>query len=1375
MPFLKYISNLLLILFPFGFSWAQTELILLTPQIPSTYEARDNVKLDSSFYAKSTLGNYKIATNPNIVAVATYNKIDEQGIISTQPFSTSAAVGTMVGHAMVDDMGAAKYVIPLHFVSGTAAIAPHLSLVYHSQQLDNDIMGEKWKIDGLSSIVLNVDTNAWNEDTSGLHSKGAYFTLDGQRLINTNGDYGMPGSRYRLEMKAATIEIPANGLGFIMFTDEGKIVEYGTTDDARIWADSSKKSVVSWKLNRVSDANGNYMVYEYNQDHGESWLKSIAYTGNVAGDKPFAQIQFYYDFKNEAKSTLHPEGILTQKRILTSIIHVVHNIQVRKYELIYSYIDMVSYLTEIKMSGKNRSAYNTTKFDWVNPLENALDSLNAQPLPTCIHKIIDGYNQVTTFSYDRLSNAGLYSPSDTDSLLAKSHALSTSNWVVVRELTLPQGDKRSFHFTGLRYHLEKNIPLGFNAIEQISHLNKQKIIKEFEVDHFQSYLKRVGLYTDDGLFKISDTLYARKFTYGTHFGNLNEISVSIKDYLLETRNELTKTYDANGNVIFIEDITYDATVAGNEVYLKTIKYDLITQDLLSRPLIHNVTTNIFYKTDEQNSTQFTTHYTYDEKGNVVTKTDFYELPQAITTYYRQRDQFGNAQIVVTSAAEVLPKTTQVIYEETGRFVTKHSNALNQVTTKTYDEEGNVLTFNDLDGQQVKYAYDDFGNLTSTKQVLSAVLCTYSLEWETNMPGALYKKTIVTDFRPSLIIYFDALGREIKTVTEGFSKLGSRNIVKTKSYFPNGALEKESFPYDDSEGTIPQYTSYGYDQFNRLHTIQKMEGLNATKIAYNARVMTITDPSGLIHQQTQNAMGKIMAYAENGAKNVRYKYTNFLTLKEVNAEDFTTSFTYDSYGRKTQYTDPVTGLISYKYDSYGRLLSQTDPEYTSQFAYDVADRLSYKTVGDERIDYIYGTSGGSTNQVISAISSTGASTLYGYNQWGKIATLVESNNAESFTTTFDYDFEGKETTHTYPTGFATEKVYDALGNIVKIVRNDTKDVIWELNETTASGQISAYSFGKKGGQLHHAYNAYGGLEHTVVTSEDAILCSAHYRFDPNTNLLMYRNRDGRAENFDYDELQQLSNIYFDLPITNPTVALRYAANGTIISKSDIGAYFYQRKPFAVSKISSSIDLYKFNSQSITYDALGKVNTIAALQHHFNFHYDAMHHPSKMAYVNVNNSNLNYTRYYAHSFVKNTTVHNTQNLHYIQTPVGIAAVYVNDNVAEDLFHVVNDYQGSPLLVLREDGTIVAQNNYDAWGSKRIYNAQTNSFEEDENAPSIFPLGFRGMEMLPEVGLMTQNGDLYDFRLGNWLNPSHLNNVPFQYQSFNPYVFQFNNPLK
>ncbi|WP_229267331.1 RHS repeat domain-containing protein [Leptospira sp. mild_001] len=63
---------------------------------------------------------------------------------------------------------------------------------------------------------------------------------------------------------------------------------------------------------------------------------------------------------------------------------------------------------------------------------------------------------------------------------------------------------------------------------------------------------------------------------------------------------------------------------------------------------------------------------------------------------------------------------------------------------------------------------------------------------------------------------------------------------------------------------------------------------------------------------------------------------------------TTTFTYNSLGRRVSTQDPNSGTISYSYDSLGRLYSQTDARgKTITFTYDLLGRpLTQATNGPE---------------------------------------------------------------------------------------------------------------------------------------------------------------------------------------------------------------------------------------------------------------------------------------------------------------------------------------------------------------------------------------------------------------------------------------------
>ncbi|MBR5668530.1 MAG: hypothetical protein IKX15_02830, partial [Spirochaetales bacterium] len=57
---------------------------------------------------------------------------------------------------------------------------------------------------------------------------------------------------------------------------DGKILEYGCTEDSRFTLQNSGPKALCWLINRVSDRNGNSVVYHYNQNStdGEYYITS---------------------------------------------------------------------------------------------------------------------------------------------------------------------------------------------------------------------------------------------------------------------------------------------------------------------------------------------------------------------------------------------------------------------------------------------------------------------------------------------------------------------------------------------------------------------------------------------------------------------------------------------------------------------------------------------------------------------------------------------------------------------------------------------------------------------------------------------------------------------------------------------------------------------------------------------------------------------------------------------------------------------------------------------------------------------------------------------------------------------------------------------
>jgi hypothetical protein len=213
------------------------------------------------------------------------------------------------GTFSVDEKGAATYEIPLKVPSGTAGMQPALFLRY-SNHGGNGYLGGGWSLSGLSLITRCPKTLA-QDGTQGAirYDAGDRFCLDGQRLVLVPGavnTYGGDGAEYRTEIETFSKIVSrgvANGVAkagpawFEVRTKDGRILEFGRTDDSRIEAEG-RTAVMAWAVNKISDTKGNYLTVEYAEDNanGEWYPLRIDYTGNsVAGVAPFNRVTFAYD------------------------------------------------------------------------------------------------------------------------------------------------------------------------------------------------------------------------------------------------------------------------------------------------------------------------------------------------------------------------------------------------------------------------------------------------------------------------------------------------------------------------------------------------------------------------------------------------------------------------------------------------------------------------------------------------------------------------------------------------------------------------------------------------------------------------------------------------------------------------------------------------------------------------------------------------------------------------------------------------------------------------------------------------------------------------------------------------------------------------
>ena len=339
----------------------QKQLTFNSPQLPGIYAARDVVKLSPGFSAKGNLGKERFLIDPSITPLVNYGTLSSTGIPSNQtPFSTSNAVGTIAGSADVNMIGAATYTIPITIPTGTAGMQPNINIGY-SSQAGNSLLGKGWDLGGLSVISKVPKTIYFNTTSTNEPTITYGYAIDGARLISESGTYGTNGAIYGIEVENYN-KIEQVGDHFIVSTKDGKTIEYGNTSDSRV---NSGKGDFLWRINKVTDANGNYIQYSYGQKDGESWIQTIEYTGNAnAKLAPYNKIQFLYDARSDKNVFYSEFGNVAQTKILASLSIFTNNTLFKSYEFKYAKDDLNSWLSEIIERGSDGTSLNSTKVDW---------------------------------------------------------------------------------------------------------------------------------------------------------------------------------------------------------------------------------------------------------------------------------------------------------------------------------------------------------------------------------------------------------------------------------------------------------------------------------------------------------------------------------------------------------------------------------------------------------------------------------------------------------------------------------------------------------------------------------------------------------------------------------------------------------------------------------------------------------------------------------------------------------------------------------------------------------------------------------------------------------------------------------------------------
>lgn len=732
------------------------------------------------------------------------------------------------------------------------------------------------------------------------------------------------------------------------------------------------------------------------------------------------------------------------------------------------------------------------------------------------------------------------------------------------------------------------------------------------------------------------------------------------------------------------------------------------------------------------------------------------------------------------------RTTSMVYGDAYnyRFPTQGVNENGWEVNFYYDSDyGKMTSTLDYNQFETENVSDAFG-INSEKTTPDGIRCVKAKRWANGNnhapPKSSYYYWEKSSGNAEKLSFFNKNGKKLRDVTFG---LNGEPIYVDITYDDKGNIHSQSMPYIAGDDINWYY--YVYDKNNRLVKEIYPNGLEKN-YTYNGLQKTIntvsSDGMSRTVTETYNPVGWLLQTVDIGGNTINYEYYSDGKLKSAMIGDNALTrveYEYDGRRNVTKVKDPACGEVLYEYDAYDELKKLTTAKnavttYTYDNMGNMLERVETDSDG-QRIEtqWVYNSIKGKVGTLARIVCGDIQTIKYDYDDLLRIVSISETIKGNCYSTNYTYDKANREELVSYSSGITILKKYSNSGCYKSMANADDKKVLWMTKSADALGYIIDYQLGN-GLKTHRDYDGRNNLLVGISTSSDVRKYQElSYSYDGFGNLVNRTDNIGksRSESFLYDDFNRLVEIRLN---GNTTGAMEYDYMGNILSKTiDNQSVFYDAHydgscPYAVSKVTTDAnELTKYN-QHIDYTVFDKMSAVEsgknALSIEYGYNHERVHsvavlkgerkekvYSGDCEYVNDNGVSIIYT--------------------YLKGPMGVFAVFRTDEKGnQELFYVHKDHLESWCMVTNENGKIVQQTSYDAWGNLRNYDTWSGGYD----GKLLCDRGFTGHEHLSPFGIINMNGRAYDPVMSMMMSPDNNLQTPDFSQNYNRYLYCYNNPL-